>query len=53
VRANPKFLSASIHYLHFLVTAGFLAFIASKGVFDRGHKNLVFMAGFNVCVWAE
>jgi hypothetical protein len=53
VRANPKFLSASIHDLHFLVAAGFLAFVASKDVFDRGHKNLVFMEGFNVCVWAE
>jgi hypothetical protein len=30
-----------------------LALIASKGVFDRGHNNLVFMAGFNVFVWAE
>ena len=53
VRANPKFLSASIHDLHLLVAAGFLALIASKGVFDRGHTNIVFMAGFNVCVWAE
>jgi hypothetical protein len=29
VRANPKFLSASIHDLHFLVAAGFLALVAA------------------------
>ena len=50
VRANPKFLSASIHNLHFLVADGFLALITSKDVFDRTHKNIVFMEGFNVCV---
>jgi len=52
VRANPKFLSASIHDLYFLLTACFLALIASKDAFDRAHKNLVFMEGFNVYVWA-
>jgi hypothetical protein len=50
VRTNPKFLSPSIHDLHFLVTAGFLALVASKDAFDRTHKNIVFMEGFNVCV---
>ena len=50
VRANPKFLSASIHDFHFLVAAGFLALIASEDVFDSTHKNLVFREGFNVCV---
>jgi hypothetical protein len=54
VRANPKFLSASIHDIHFLVAAGFLALITSKDAFDRTHNNIiVFMEGFNVCVWAE
>ena len=53
VRANPKFLSASIHDLHFLVAAGFLALITSKDAFDRRHNNIMFMKGFNVCVWAE
>jgi hypothetical protein len=51
LRANPKLLSASIHNLHFLVAAGFLALITSEDVFDRTHKNLVFMEEFNVCVW--
>jgi hypothetical protein len=51
VRANPKLLSASIHNLHFLVTAGFLALVTSKDAFDKTHKNLMFMEGFNVCVW--
>jgi hypothetical protein len=50
VRTNPKFLSSSIHNLHFLVTAGFLALITSKDAFDRTHENIVFMEGFNVCV---
>ena len=50
VRTNPKFLSASIHELHFLVAAGFLALVASKDFFNRAHKNIVFMEGFNVCV---
>jgi hypothetical protein len=53
VRTNPKFLSASIHDLYFLVAAGFLALIASKDAFDRAHNSIVFMEGFNVCVWAE
>ena len=53
VRANPKFLSASIHDLHFLVATGFLALITSKDAFDRRHKNIVFMEGFNVYAWAE
>jgi hypothetical protein len=53
VLANPKLLSASIYDLYFFVTCGFLAFITSKDVFDRTHKNIVFMEGFNVCVWAE
>jgi hypothetical protein len=52
VRANPKFLSASIHDFHFLVAAVFLALVASKDPFDRTHKNKVFMEGFNICVWA-
>jgi hypothetical protein len=50
VRANPKFLSASIHDLHFLVAAGFLALVASKDLFDRTHKEIVFMERLNVCV---
>jgi hypothetical protein len=50
VRTNPKFLSASIHDFHFLVADGFLALIASKDAFDRTHKNIVFMEGFNVCL---
>jgi len=50
VRTNPKFLSASIHDLHFLVAAGFLALVASKDIFDRTHENIVFMEGFNVYV---
>jgi hypothetical protein len=50
VRTNPKFLSASIHDLHFLVAAGFLALVASKDFFNRAHKNIVLMEGFNVCV---
>jgi hypothetical protein len=53
VRANPKFLSASIHDFYFLVAAGFLALVASKDAFDRAHKNIVVMEGFNVCVWVE
>ena len=53
VRTNPKFLSASIHNLHFLVADGFLALVASEDVFDRTHKNIVFMEGFNVYAWAE
>jgi hypothetical protein len=53
VRTNPKLLSASIHDLYFFVAAGFLALVASKDAFDRAHKNIVFMEGFNVCVWAE
>jgi hypothetical protein len=53
VRANPKLLSASIHDLYFFAAAGFLALVASKDAFDRAHKNIVFMEGFNVCVWAE
>jgi hypothetical protein len=40
VRANPKFLSASIHDIHFLVAAGFLALITSKDAFDRTHNNI-------------
>jgi hypothetical protein len=51
VSANPKLLSASIHNLHFLVAAGFLALVTSKDAFDKTHKNLMFMEGFNVCVW--
>jgi hypothetical protein len=51
VRTNPKFLSTSIHDLHFLVTAGFLALITTKDVFDGTHENIVFMEGFNVCVF--
>ena len=50
VRTDPVFLSASIHDLYFFVTAGFLTLVASKDAFDRAHKNIVFMEGFNVCV---
>jgi len=50
VRTNPKFLSASIHDLHFLVAAGFLALVASKDAFNRTHKIIIFMEGFNVSV---
>ena len=53
MRTNPKLLSASIHDLYFFVAAGFLALITSKDAFDRGHKNIVFIEGFNVCVWVE
>ena len=51
MRTNPKLLSASIHDLYFFVVAGFLALVASKDAFDRAHKNIVFMEGFNVCVF--
>ena len=50
VRANPKFLSTSIHNLHFLVADGFLALVASKDAFDRTHKKIMFMEGYNVSV---
>ena len=46
VRTNPKFLSASIHDLHLLVAAGFLALIASKVAFDKSHKPLLAAKAF-------
>ena len=46
VRANPKFLSASIHDLHFLVVAGFLALVASKDAFGKSHKPLLAAKAF-------
>jgi hypothetical protein len=39
VRADPEFLSASIHDLHFLIGCGLLALVTFKRILSQTHNS--------------